>query len=719
MTGHIKVWEIVELVAPPPSPPPPRRSTNLRSRKEAGARGGRGGKHRGFDEALSALRSPPEAERCSDPAALWGKALPMARATSLSFSPDDSATFALACWDGRIALFLPTTAAEAAAAAPASSLSVTWANTAAIGRQNGRNGTSEDLGSRRAWKHVWRPAACPPGKIGGGKGVTSLEDQDGAFLCWCAGPQGPDASAAHLAVSSYYVMTGNCPRRRCGEEDESDGRQSSTGGALPPHVTSGESLSPKPPQEGLSLTAATGPGVEVFEAGGLGERIGGALSGPRPPGLTPEPTAERHLIHGLAAGPGFVALYDSDHCLHAVSLAAIISAGCVLPPPEPLSACRLGAEDLSMPDGAAATSPDAADTAEAAEASTPPSSATNVTLVNNDHGLIKACIRRHSGPDGVGVDGAAPPDEGLELAITWRNALSGVETPDDGKCVGEETSANDRRLSFLPGKLADRDLDDDSWDYGVFCADVRWGSFALFTRYTVLVYTQPDRKEAAGEGRAASGGSAPVAGPAGGWRAYAEHPIVDGLLLGAGASTSSPLSQNLPEPPADLKGLYLLTLLGATDGSPGGSGPFVSIQSLGDESVACRCLLVSPGDDEGNEGGVARKGKEGERIYASPGYGGGAFVAAAKGEDGECARVWRGSFDEGACRLLLGQSKVITSYPWPEPETLLLQGVAGPNCELFLFKELEGGSDSAEAADADTSNSVRWWITWPGEMDLP
>lgn len=39
-----------------------------------------------------------------------------------------------------------------------------------------------------------------------------------------------------------------------------------------------------------------------------------------------------------------------------------------------------------------------------------------------------------------------------------------------------------------------------------------------------------------------------------------------------------------------------------------------------------------------------------------------------------------------ARRLDIGPSRVITSHPWPEPETLRLQGVAGPNCELFLFK---------------------------------
>lgn len=456
--------------------------------------------------------------------------LPMARATSLSFSPDDSATFALACWDGRIAVFLPTTAAEAA---PPSSLSANWANRAAAGREDRGSRANKDLGSRRAWKHVWRPAAPPPSHAGGGKGGVSLEDQDGAFLSWCKGPQsGPSgASAADLAVSSYHVMTGDCAKRRGTKKDEryDDRTASSPGEALPLPTISSDSLSRQPLRDRLPLTATTGPGFEVFEAGGLGERVGGAVSGPRPPRITPEPTAERYLIHGLAAGPSFVALYDSDQCLHVVSIAAIISAGCVLPPPgpppRPSPTHFSGASgDLSISDGAAVTSPSAP------EASTPPSSTMEVTLANNDHGLMKAYVRQHSGPDGV--VSAVGVEEGLDLAITWRNALSGVETPDDGKCVGEETNAKQRRFFFLPGEVVDRDPDGDCWESGVFGADVRWGIFALFTRCTVLVYTHPNRTEAAGKGREARGEGSPVSGPVGGWRAYAGHPIVDGLLLG-------------------------------------------------------------------------------------------------------------------------------------------------------------------------------------------
>lgn len=32
------------------------------------------------------------------------------------------------------------------------------------------------------------------------------------------------------------------------------------------------------------------------------------------------------------------------------------------------------------------------------------------------------------------------------------------------------------------------------------------------------------------------------------------------------------------------------------------------------------------------------------------------------------------------------------------------------------IQEIGGGSDAAEGANADTNQSVRWWMTWPGEM---
>lgn len=90
MTGHVKVWENAELTRQPP--PPPHRSSNARSK--SGSRGGRGGKHKGLDEALSALQSPPEAGRCSDVAALWGKAV-SAAVCCCSF---------VACWSEKLVL---------------------------------------------------------------------------------------------------------------------------------------------------------------------------------------------------------------------------------------------------------------------------------------------------------------------------------------------------------------------------------------------------------------------------------------------------------------------------------------------------------------------------------------------------------------------------------------------------------------------------------------
>lgn len=67
--------------------------------------------------------------------------------------------------------------------------------------------------------------------------------------------------------------------------------------------------------------------------------------------------------------------------------------------------------------------------------------------------------------------------------------------------------------------------------------------------------------------------------------------------------------------------------------------------------MSCRCPLTSAtadGDDDGHEkAAVLAENKRGMKVYASPGYGGGVFAVAAERRPGECARVWRGTFDEG------------------------------------------------------------------------
>lgn len=461
----------------------------------------------------------------------------MARATSLSFSPEDSATFALACWDGKVALFLPlpTVAVEAAGSPPDPRLSETRQDKIAeSGRGGGGGGGSKGVGGRRSWKHLWREAAAAaspskkPGGKGGGKGGGNLEDQDGAFLCWCKGPAGSDAAAAGLAVTAYSVKIDECPGQRCEEQDRSsDGFAPSKDGAMPTQIT-GEQSSYAPFQSAV----ATGPGFELFAGGGLGERVGGAVSGSRPRGLTPEPTAERYLIHGLAAGPSFVALYDSDLRLHVVSLAAILDAGRVFPPPLPPPPRPTAVAEAfpAVEEAGASTSTSAGAVGEEASASL---LVDRVTLASNDHGLVAACVRRHRGPDGVGS--VVNPEDGLELLLTWRNAISGAETPDGGECVGEGSGGDGRRLPFLPGELAEDDRGGDGGNGGVFGADVRWGRVALFTRYSVLVYTRPGRGNAAGNILGAKGTNDFAASPAGDWNAYAGAPVVHGLLLGGTA----------------------------------------------------------------------------------------------------------------------------------------------------------------------------------------
>ena len=271
-----------------------------------------------------------------------------------------------------------------------------------------------------------------------------------------------------------------------------------------------------------------GPGFELF-ASGLGERVGGMLAGSRPCGVT-EPTAERYLIHGLAAGPNFVVLYDSDLCLHVVSLAAVLSARSVLPP----SSCRNPAAEAakeSMQETPRPTRDTMRTRLDVAATKGDSPSTTKVTLVSNDHGLAVADVGRHRESGGHGF---APAEDGLKLSVIWRNATTGEETPDDGNGAGE-ASGSDPRMPFLPAQLADGDGDDDHG--GVFCADVRWGRLALFTRYTVLVYTRPDVEvKASGNALEAETESLSTPSLVGGWRAYAGFRIVHGVLLGGDRS---------------------------------------------------------------------------------------------------------------------------------------------------------------------------------------
>lgn len=107
-----------------------------------------------------------------------------------------------------------------------------------------------------------------------------------------------------------------------------------------------------------------------------------------------------------------------------------------------------------------------------------------------------------------------------------------------------------------------------------------------------------------------------------------------------GASTSSPLSKDLPKAPPDLEGLFILEVL-ETDEDDGDLA--VAVRPVLDRDITCRCSLRSADD------GVQRADLEIRRtkVLASPNYGGGNFVVAAEGRKEECATIWRGKFDEG------------------------------------------------------------------------
>lgn len=471
----------------------------------------------------------------------------MPRVTSLSFCPDDNASLALACWDGQVILFQPailtTGSADAVhvqpvkpslADAPTASKNNRKADTPGVQSKNGRG---------RAWKQVSRAKALST------TAVSHLEDQDGAFVCWCCGhgrTPGTDNAGyqtADLAVSSYRIAADNIV---IGNHDAiADSHDLFSSFPASPRFTDvvGAAFDP---------SASTGPGIELFAEGGRGKRSGGVMTGSR--SNLPEATAERYLIHGLTSGQNFVALYDSDLCLHVISLGAILEADRVL---TPAPSARVSAEnsmtlplanfpdvtrdDKTLPAGTdpnlvrPETNPIAH--AENTKASLkgkhdpPRSAASEVTLVNNDHGLVKAEVCRY----GVPGEHWASSEEDLGLSITWRDAFTGAETPDGMEGVkggvggGHDHGGRDRqrRLSFLPGYVEGDG--NESCNEGVIAADVRWWRLALFTRYIVLVYTRPvleknDDKSGGTKGDGLAGGK--------GWKAYPDGPLVHGVLFG-------------------------------------------------------------------------------------------------------------------------------------------------------------------------------------------
>lgn len=339
---------------------------------------------------------------------------------------------------------------------------------------------------------MWRPFGRKEAKPGKTSGVASggehLEDQDGVFACWCRSRD--RISGPALAVSSYNVTNG----------------------------------APCPQNDGSSLPAAESYSAEVIGSGfgifadGLDRQIGGVLTRAQTRAGCKEASADRYLIHGLVAGPNFVAAYDSDLRLHVSSLAVILQTGTVLtagahPPARAAgsSLSQIGVMQAKRHKGGIDSAMSREDNAEFRTSSR---SANQVILVNNDHGLI---VTEHRGM-GEHIPSNASPEEDLKLSITWRDASTGSETPDDEACTVR--SGDNNRLPFLPGGMG-KD--------GVIAADVRFGRFALFTTYAIVVCTRPRPDETSTTTIPSDKGHQNSAAE---WRAYLGGSNTHGLLIG-------------------------------------------------------------------------------------------------------------------------------------------------------------------------------------------
>lgn len=384
----------------------------------------------------------------------------------------------------------------------------------------------------REWRTLWRErndhwSTSEPIK---GKGGEHLEDRDGSFVCWCCckapGNKSGPASGQALVISGYGVPRDSYSMPR--------DRASPRGNRRSPSEQAATLSCGGMPQP----SDATGPGLSILEEAS-GKRIGGLLGGGLMGTTAPAP-ADRYLIHGIVAGPDFVALYDSNLCLHVASLptAPVGGQSCqsqALPAVSRAESLLAGlaskhggsgeARKKSAPGrGEAGGEGEARDSAEPRRTC----AKTSTTLVNNDHGLVAAQLWQVRGEGGGAAhdtandaadDYATPElsDDGVEVSITRRDPLTGSETVvQSGKPGSPDAGVP---LAFLPS-YAGGD--------GILAADMKWGRVALFTTYVTLVYTLPD-------GGTSTSGGKPIRkhqDGQGGWRAYMGGRHIDGLLMG-------------------------------------------------------------------------------------------------------------------------------------------------------------------------------------------
>ncbi|CAM9475444.1 unnamed protein product, partial [Discosporangium mesarthrocarpum] len=317
MTGHVRIWDVGAAVCASywadcsrESQKKGSKSTSLKARSSRPRNSRERDRASGLRLDSGETRTGQAAE--AGPGALWSVTLSTPRVISISFCTGDKPSFALSCWDGQTLLFHPCKEQRLRSPSPQDGHPTS----------SGEHAGNEVYRSKEAGKEAMSLASKTPGPrswqqahLGGdfgrrfgessGESLSSpdkLEDRDGHFLCWLL--PGLQGEAADLAITSLRVAGGPTTwavMEGVGGGHRAWGAEQGTWG--PPTWTR---------HRGSSLLGHSS-GVEVYGSGN-GERLCGLATGPG--AEVAQPAARRYLVHGLACGAGFLALYDSDCNLH-------------------------------------------------------------------------------------------------------------------------------------------------------------------------------------------------------------------------------------------------------------------------------------------------------------------------------------------------------------------------------------------------------------------
>ncbi|CAM9380141.1 unnamed protein product, partial [Choristocarpus tenellus] len=515
MTGHLQIWDVATVASSSEENKGKTKGASTRTRSNRRRNSSDRGKS--GRQGFKGSDSQPTRGGRSDSASIWGITLSTPRVTSVSFSPNDNASLALACWDGQVLLFQPKY------------LDKHYNSCGSLSRPTPKNGGGEywsqadnvempdKLSETSNFWQLTSPGGDWEQKLGDVSGEhprDKLEDREGQFVCWVLSPLQEGNSIACLATTtvdiSDGVHQGGCSLQSSG------GQRVQVGNG----IESEAGLSWSGGSEWVCCTRQ-GSGAELYDPIS-GKRLGGFVTSPEV--QIPQPTAgQAYLIHGMACSGGFLSLYDSNCTLHVVGprylaslqndtfpeeeSASVGHATCPTIPENDLPGAPQvkGGSNTSdvRKDGHGSRREDydgfkggvgetksvpvgrRVGCAESPPSTNPgrrhPGSLTGmITLADNEHGTVSIAQGVTSSQSPLSSPHSFP-ERVLKLSVVWRQVEMG---PEEAEHRAKEVS---REVPMLPS-LSQDERGGKRWE--VIGADIRWGWVAVFTRHVAVVYAR-------------------------------------------------------------------------------------------------------------------------------------------------------------------------------------------------------------------------------------